>query len=190
MLLITGLGRTGTSLLASFCKQMGRDPLGKWIESKNAGYEDQELIEINQALYSGDEDFDLNRIKNYDRTVAKDPRLFLFSDKDVISQWCKHRKDARFLVAHRSFENIANSRNNIDDEEYASKDKLKVLFANAVSQLVLNNAKFKFLKFPDFVDNYDLVFQSLSKFGGLNLNYEEGKVKWNELVDKSQIHFT
>lgn len=50
MIVITGPGRSGTSLLASVYKEAGAEPGGQWLQGVNAGYEDRRIVLINLAI--------------------------------------------------------------------------------------------------------------------------------------------
>lgn len=190
MLIITGLGRTGTSLIAAFCIAMGYDVGGRWFEERNAGFEDRELIDINTSLSKKDANFDNNRIFNYYKKVVKDPRFFLYSNEDIISKWSALRKDLKFVVTTRSFDNIAASRNALGHDQFSSESELKLRFSDAISQLLSNKIPFTFLEFPDFIDDFEVVYDALCHFGDLEMNYSQAKEEWLKLVDKSKVHFT
>lgn len=50
MIVITGPGRSGTSLLAQLYRELGFDPGGWWMSDVQAGLEDKEVWRLNQAL--------------------------------------------------------------------------------------------------------------------------------------------
>lgn len=50
MILITGPGRSGTSLIASIYRELGYDPGGAWDDSVDAGYEDPDIVRLNNNL--------------------------------------------------------------------------------------------------------------------------------------------
>lgn len=50
MIVITGPGRSGTSLIAQLYRELGFDPGGFWIPEYNAGYEDHEIVRANAAI--------------------------------------------------------------------------------------------------------------------------------------------
>ncbi len=50
MIVITGPGRGGTSLIASLYKELGFDPGGEWFDDTNAGFEDAEIVRVNGQM--------------------------------------------------------------------------------------------------------------------------------------------
>ena len=47
MIVITGPGRSGTSLIAQLYRELGFDPGGDWIPEYNAGYEHHDIVQAN-----------------------------------------------------------------------------------------------------------------------------------------------
>ena len=52
MVIITGPGRSGTSLIAKVYRELGFDPGGEWIEEINAGLESHEIVRANAKIMS------------------------------------------------------------------------------------------------------------------------------------------
>ena len=50
MIVITGVGRSGTSFLAQVYRELGFDPGGRWLPSVSAGYEDDEVVAANELV--------------------------------------------------------------------------------------------------------------------------------------------
>src|SRR5271155_2443635 len=50
MIVITGPGRSGTSLLARLYGELGFDPGGRWEPAVHAGFEDREVVTVNLEL--------------------------------------------------------------------------------------------------------------------------------------------
>ena len=50
MIVITGVGRSGTSFLAQVYRELGFDPGGQWLPAVNAGYEDDEVVSANELV--------------------------------------------------------------------------------------------------------------------------------------------
>lgn len=50
MIIITGVGRSGTSLIASLYEQLGFSVGGEWVDTINAGLEDPEVVRANETL--------------------------------------------------------------------------------------------------------------------------------------------
>lgn len=53
MIVLTGPGRGGTSLLAGLYRELGFDPGGSWSDDFNGGYEDVEVVALNQQILAG-----------------------------------------------------------------------------------------------------------------------------------------
>jgi hypothetical protein len=53
VIIVTGPGRSGTSVLAQLYQQLGFDPGGRWIPKVNAGFEHGEFWRLNNALAVG-----------------------------------------------------------------------------------------------------------------------------------------
>lgn len=53
MIVLTGPGRSGTSLLALLYHELGFDPGGRWNDEVRAGLEDERCVELNQAVLDG-----------------------------------------------------------------------------------------------------------------------------------------
>jgi hypothetical protein len=50
MIVVTGVGRSGTSMIAALYEELGFGTGGRWVESINAGLEDPQVVETNEAL--------------------------------------------------------------------------------------------------------------------------------------------
>ena len=50
MIVITGVGRSGTSFLAQVYRELGFDPGGRWLPAVSAGYEDDEVVAANELV--------------------------------------------------------------------------------------------------------------------------------------------
>jgi hypothetical protein len=50
VIVITGVGRSGTSFLAQVYRELGFDPGGQWLPAVNAGYEDDEVVSANELV--------------------------------------------------------------------------------------------------------------------------------------------
>jgi len=137
MLIVTGLGRCGTSLTMKVLQDLNFN-LGvnvSWVDEINAGLELGSVHMINQEMYltytkNGleiqlDDESTFNHwkgktfryiIKNFDRDnrqgdfvdVIKDPRLTWHPD--LIKAWWEVRKDIKLLILHRDPNQIIKSR--------------------------------------------------------------------------------
>lgn len=52
MIIITGPGRSGTSVVAQLYRELGFDPGGQWYPSVRAGLEAPDIVEVNNAIAS------------------------------------------------------------------------------------------------------------------------------------------
>lgn len=50
MIIITGPGRSGTSVVAQLYRELGFDPGGQWSSSVRAGWEAPDIVEMNEAI--------------------------------------------------------------------------------------------------------------------------------------------
>lgn len=109
MRVITGIGRSGTSITAEYAKQCGvYIGEAKWIPMYDAGNEDRELIDINNSLFkSGLTRNTEERILRYNVPIAKDPS-FIRSPK-ILEAWNSVRDDIEIVYCSRYFQDIANS---------------------------------------------------------------------------------
>jgi hypothetical protein len=53
MIIITGLGRSGTSAVARLYQELGFDPGGAWFPEMNAGLEDHAIVRLNEGVVKG-----------------------------------------------------------------------------------------------------------------------------------------
>lgn len=148
MLIITGLGRCGTSLVAKWFQMMGYN-LGNgvaWHDSINAGLELGSVYQLNIEMYdvfiARGKEIDLKQVcvrrywkgKTFEEAinsvdkdekqggyvpVVKDPR-FTWHPK-LIEAWAKCRQDLKLLILHRDVHRIMNSRLALAEESYDPK---------------------------------------------------------------------
>lgn len=194
MVIITGVGRCGTSLLARFCNELGlMDSFGIWYNSVNAGGESAEAISINQRLIkaklnnifvlSSQIRRDVNNIKG---KVIKDPRFLI--DPDIINKWYLVNSNIKVIYLYRDFEKIVESskkapmlnspnyRNHVDLIEQHHNKFLKNI----------EKIPHKVFKFPDYIDNPNEVYKTISEFTG---TYNRNWIQiWNRIVDKNKVH--
>jgi hypothetical protein len=110
VLLITGTGRCGSTLLASYCKMMGHDPGGSPPQVEGGpGFEEPALGLIHRAVAEGDHDRAAILIRECPRSVLKDPRFVTLGVPALLRTWATHRPDLRVLVLLRDVERVAAS---------------------------------------------------------------------------------
>lgn len=194
MLVITGLGRSGTSCLANYCDMLGFSTGGKWIDKINAGREHREAIMINNTIWDGcaagriDFSYLKEDIRSIENKVIKDPR-FTWPCPYILKVWAKYANDFRLVLCHRNFDSVAASKTAIGSTKLTSSDDCRETFFMFMERVLELNIPFRVLKFPDFLEQYDLVHEALSIFGKLNFSKQEGKKVWSDWVDHSKVHF-
>ncbi len=203
MLIITGTGRCGTSCLAKFCQLIGCEAGEGWNEYTNAGCEEGVASKINDKLIRNPTEDDIQTIKEFKQQVIKDPR---FTIDDIADSWIDARKDLKFLFLYRDVEKVVDSlyasivffgphiKSYGVDLKGNDKDRKKIanILSKKVSKFLLNLLKrdvpFRTLTFPNFLTQYDKVYNILTGFGELVFEYEDGKQKWMEWMDKRKVH--
>jgi len=206
MIIITGLGRCGTSVLAQFVSRMGVQ-LGDthWDSDINAGMEDSSIVNINRTIYyqwqlkNSINDLIIDerlkkRISDIKLQCMKDPR---FTWPGVLQVWWRVRQDLKFIVLERNLEDIVASRKfmhestkklstDCTDTRGYSINRLeddKTIFD---SSILLYDVPCTKLKFPDFLDDIDDVLKKFRELG-LELNREKSLITWENLVDKKLV---
>lgn len=194
MLIITGLGRSGTSCLAGFCERLGLMSDNKWFDSIHAGGENEEVTRINHAIRDAyrkrrfsAEDF-RERIQAISEPVVKDPR-FTWTCPVLLPAWLEARDDLRFLISHRDFKSVVASKTATRSSSLRWTLECKWVFAKFLLRLSDLNVPFYVIKFPDYLDDYERVYGALSTFGRLDIDYSEGEKQWNEWIDRSKIGY-
>jgi hypothetical protein len=110
VLLITGTGRCGSTLLAAYCHMMGQAPGGRPPQVEGGpGFEEPALGLIHRAVAEGDSDRAAALIRGCPRPVVKDPRFVTLGEPALLRAWATHRPDLRVLVLLRDVEAVAAS---------------------------------------------------------------------------------
>jgi len=95
MIVITGPGRSGTSVIALIYRELGFDPGGKWLAQVNAGFEAPEVVKLNNAII---EDLGIAPlIKGHRPGIRyRHPRLASFADSAslLLPQWLVEKAKA------------------------------------------------------------------------------------------------
>lgn len=216
MLIITGLGRCGTSFLIQFLKEVGFG-IGEnvaWHEEARAGWELATAWAINRDMYqmllaTGKIDLDVKvetpywgntsfreRINQVDKDerqgrveVIKDPR-FTWHPK-LIEAWHEVRKDLKLLICHREIEDILRSRQQLPTQYHDPKrldnlDEFKIDFADFFTMVLSLEIPYQILIFPELLSQHERVVEALASVG-LVLNLKETRKIWDELVDYSKV---
>ena len=189
MLVITGSGRCGTSVLARFCHNMGYATGGSWNHEVNAGMEDSKFVETNEAIHRGEISENVKTYTDrFSKLVVKDPR---FMRASVVKYWAKRRPDLRLIVCVRDMESVIAS---FSDSKFNDGDHLAWV-TNRTHEMMLayveigrHQVPVRFLAFPSFLDEYKTVYDLLN-WAGLSIDYNRGEIAWNGLVDKDMVHY-
>lgn len=195
MLVITGMGRSGTSVLAALCKGLNFDPGGAYAEGINAGLEDPDVVAINEDILGpapSDEPVGKKafaRIRALRRDVIKDPR-FILAHGTALQVWWEQRQDLRVLLTVRDPEEVVRSRQ-AHPQWFGSNanESTQALEQNTEATLGLlkdRDIPFRCLRFPDFLAQPDEVFEAL-RFGGLSFSERRAHAEWERLIDPSKV---
>jgi hypothetical protein len=195
MLVITGMGRSGTSVLAALCKGLRFDPGGDYTEGINAGLEDPAVVAVNEALLGPDSDNEgvrdgaFERIRAFRRGVIKDPR-FILAGATALRLWWQQRQDLRVLLAVREPGEVVRSRQAhphwfgpIPDAE---AQVLEHDIGATIGLMTARGIPFRCLHFPDFLEQPEQVFEAL-RFGGLCFSDRAARKVWARQVDPSKV---
>lgn len=201
MIIITGTGRSGTSLAARFCEKIGFPPGGGWGRGIQAGREHPAIVKINNAFAGVDSEDRIpedlrSRIRGFHRKVVKDPRFVTIENPLLLKTWQGERSDLRFIVMRRDLRAVASSfhanRQFFKKQHELSHGALVAayqkkldLFSQQINVLGLNVC---WVDFPDCVDDYNLIHSAFVEFGGLKICRKKGRFSWEKLADKRKIH--
>lgn len=198
MIFITGPGRSGTSVLALFCKQMGINPGGAWHNSVDAGLEDEQLVQIDDALLgelrrtgsvAGAVDRLGNQMSGLERQVAKDPRLTIHPG--LLRAWASVRSDVRVVLAYRHPEDCVASRvrssRQLRIREKETADGFRRALADTVEVLLELEIPFQLLLYPHFLQRFDRVYEAFTQLG-IVLDKQAAEATWNAIVDPTKVH--
>lgn len=115
MIIVTGIGRCGTSMMAKFLKEAGMNiGADRWYEPINAGLENRQTLDINNRIinkYVKGQDINMHHVRgdiaelHYD--AVKDPQ-FLVTSK-VIETWWETRQDLKVVFMERNPLDIVDS---------------------------------------------------------------------------------
>jgi len=198
MLIITAIGRCGTSFLARFCHEMGADiGEGRWLDGLDAGMEDPEVCSINNAIVnqvSKGKAFDVEkiarRIKRISMPIIKDPQ-FTYHPL-VLETWLAARKDIKVVYLWRNPEDIAascKSRPLMNGPNFRNHTDLiaeKQLEFNRT--LKRNGVKFEKLSFPQFLHQDRKVIKLLNKLSDHPFHMTKSREVWEALRDEKKVH--
>ncbi|HZP81761.1 MAG TPA: hypothetical protein VFB21_09010 [Chthonomonadaceae bacterium] len=199
MLIITGPGRSGTSVLALFCQKLGYDPGGQWNASVDAGLEHPQVVAINDALLgdiwaTGTTKKTLaahaDTMRQLPFPVIKDPR-FTFHP-GILRAWRSVRDDLTVILTYRKPEHsLASRQRKAELLQHPGKthpDTLRKDFADTIECLLELGIPFRVFLFPHFLEQYRCVQAALTELG-LAIPEERGERAWRAIVNRKKVHF-
>lgn len=185
MIIITGLGRCGTSLLAKYLTTLGKVTGGRWVDKYNAGYEDPKFVSINERIIRGEivpkEDFE------YTREAVKDPRLTYFGAK-ALKRWLSERNDLKVILMTRKLQDSYNSRKLTIGDDWLPNELIEWELDLFETKDVIKEIDHCILPFPEIVENYDLVHEGLKKVG-VEIDYKVGEKIWKQIADIKKVKY-
>jgi len=215
MLIISGLGRTGTSLCALLLQEYGYK-LGPvhWYDKVNAGMEwgaaynlteymwdeflkldkNVNLDEMAPGKFWKDKTYreainSIDKLENFDKIdLIKDPRITWHPK--LITLWYEARSDLKLLICHRKPEHILKSRQkSLRDPKSARMGDVniyKIDFCDFFTEVLRIGIPYEIIYFPKFLNEFDDLFRKLN-----NLGYCQDKKKFkdifNKIVDKNKV---
>lgn len=199
MIIITGPGRSGTSVLAQFCLKMGYDPGGSWHDRVDAGLEHPRVAVINDALNREAKltgavtqalALHCEEMRSLDLTVVKDPR-FTFHPA-ILRAWHSVRDDLKVLMTYRTPEHsVASRKRHARDlilKNKTNPDVLRCDFANVIETMLDLDIPFAMLLFPNFLTKYENVHRAFETLG-MPFDLEKGREIWAATVNMEKVHF-
>lgn len=217
MLVITGTGRCGTSLLAEFCRRLGYDVGGSWNRRSNAGLEHPQVVRLNEGLAvaqaAGEPALEAylaeqaEAMRQLALPVVKDPR---FVSLGTAAAWLRVRSDLRWLVCLRPLASSVKSarrylrgarrgvrREGVPPElrgfggwtlgDHCRRTRWRL--ERFAETLREHAAPVATLRFPEFTREPARVVRALGAFGGLDVPLSRARDVWAELVDPDLVHF-
>jgi len=193
-LIITGFARSGTSVLAQFLNLCGYDTGGSWNSELNAGFEDEHFQKIITTFQSNPLSEELilllmKEIGEIDKKVIKHPRILL--NPEFIRIWTLIYLRTTILVTYREPFHAVESKKAHSDTGYftnLSPTELDQKFHAFIDMLIHLRIRHHILYFPDFLNNYNEVFHTLSSLGIL-IDKDKGRNIWDSLIDFNKVHF-
>lgn len=115
MIIVTGIGRCGTSFVIKYLKECGLKTGGdKWFDAMNAGYENRQAMDINNRLirhYVKGEDVNLYHVRGdiYELGFDAVKDVQFLTHPEIIKEWTHVRDDLKIVWMHRDPKEIAQS---------------------------------------------------------------------------------
>jgi hypothetical protein len=101
MIVITGPGRSGTSVLAAVYKELGFDPGGVWVERTRAGLEDQRFFSLNNQMAA---QLGMTMLKRLPKAAAAadEEAVFQPADWDLLDDVVARNRDSMLALARET----------------------------------------------------------------------------------------
>ncbi len=192
MLIVTGVGRCGTSLVAEYLMAIGlKTDNGRYYRAINAGHESKTALGINSGFIRSklqNKKFDgFKEIKEFVRVenidFVKDPQFL--ADTSLIKHWnaqigvkvilmIREAEDVVKSLRNAPSMNGPNYRNYPDLIRKHQKDFIGVCYSKRIPIDIID--------FPECIaDPYDL-------FKALNITDEKQQARWFKVADKNKVH--
>lgn len=193
MIIITGIGRSGTSLVAEFCKQIGLS-MGdiSWIAKYNAGNELPAMTKVSKhilgSVTKGTDIECADKILRINHECVKDP-LFMSHPK-IVRIWWKYRKDIKVIYMKRDFNDIASSQSLkplMNTPTYRCFPRImKSHEESFIKTLETLGVPYQIVEFPGIIKEPKPLLEVLKRFSPRRLRGL--KKKWDALADPSKVH--
>ena len=193
-LIITGFARSGTSLLTQFLNLCGYNTGGEWNKELNAGFEDEQTQKIVTTFQNNPLSEELilfleKEIEKVDKMIVKHPRFLMIPE--ILRIWTNIFPDTRILVTYREPIHALESKKSFGNLGYYTKlspSELDIKFHTFIDTLIHLRIKHHILYFPDFIEDYNKVYHSISALG-IHIDKDRGRLIWDNLVDPNLVHF-
>lgn len=190
MLVITGAGRSGTTLIAQWLDELKLLPYkGEYIPQFYSGLSPIDVKRVNSAIWIGNDapmqsiPAQEAAIREFDYSIVKDSMFF---HGNVLDTWLSVRKDLKFFICIRNFSRIEKSRRDINQiNKIRNTQELESDFGKFLSNIIFNKLPYEIVEFPDFTDSYDEVYDKITRLEpDLKINRAIGKKAWEKVVKK------
>ena len=195
MVIITGTGRSGTTVLAKWLKELDLLPYeGEYVPQHYSGLEPIDVSRVNSAIWIGNDapmqsiPAQESAIRQIDYSIVKDDKFFY---GNVLDTWLSVRKDIKFLITIRNFHKVEKSRRAVGQlNKIRTPEQLNYDFGKFLSRVILNKIPYEIICFPDFLDTYEEVHEKFKLLSPkIEIDFEIGKAAWEKVIDKNLVHY-
>lgn len=191
MVIITGVGRCGTSLVAEYLQKIGfKTDAKNYYKEVNAGHESVKSVEISSFYIKNKLQNKPNKhlheifaIGGIGLDFIKDPLFLVYPE--LIIEWHK-RIPVKVLMMRRDPVSITLScmrSPTMSGPNYRNYPEQIIEHENEFIKICQdNNIKLHQIQFPDVVDNPKPLFEAL------NINRHIDKGFWKLIADKNKVH--